>query len=216
MDVILFVILQFYFVSVLRWKKFTQVLPYVVCNQVRRRVHKQITKKKIRGRKFRTFCFWKTSFVHSWFGTYYALLLGWFCLKFLLDVCHCVYWVFVENWVSDLSHKIGNKFFIDHCQGWKLGSFVCEAVWLFSWVNTHPFDLKFVAFFPKFNVDSNEEFQEKNYLGKFFIIFLQTKAILYQNLWNFAVLSAISISVRIALKKIHTSNCLHPGLEASP
>jgi len=28
---------------------------------------------------------------------------------------------------------IGNKFFIDHCQGRKEGSFVCETVWFFSW-----------------------------------------------------------------------------------
>ena len=46
------------------------------------------------------------------------------------------------------SHKICTKFFINHCQGWMEGSFVCETVWFFSWVNTHPFDLIFVAFVP--------------------------------------------------------------------
>ena len=37
---------------------------------------------------------------------------------------------------------------------------MCETVWFFSWANTHPFDLKFVAFCPKFSGDSYVEFQE--------------------------------------------------------
>ena len=48
---------------------------------------------KIRGRKARTFCFQKTGFVHSRSGTYYASLLGYFGLKLLPDIRHCVYWV---------------------------------------------------------------------------------------------------------------------------
>ena len=68
-------------------------------------------------------------------------------------------------------------------------------------MNTHLFDLKSVAFFPKFSRDSYMEIQEKTILGEFFRNFVQTKAILYQNLWNFALLSAILFWVRIALKK---------------
>jgi len=112
--------------------------------------------------------FRKTSFVHSRSGTYYALLLEYFGLKILSDVCHCVYWVLAEIWALDSSHKIVNKFFIHHCQGWKEGSFVCETVWFFSWVNTHPFELKFFAFSPKFSGDSYVEFQEKNYFWRIF------------------------------------------------
>ena len=52
----------------------------------------------------------------------------------------------------------------------------------FSWANTHLFDLKFVAFRPKFSGDSYVEFQEKTISGEFFGNFMQTKAILYQNL----------------------------------
>ena len=106
-------------------------------------------KKKIRGRKAKTFCFPKIGFVHSRSKTYCALLLGYFCLKFLPDIIHCVYWVVAEIWAPESSHKIRNKFLIHHCPGWKEGSFVCETVWFFSWVNTHPFDLKSVAFCPK-------------------------------------------------------------------
>jgi len=112
-----------------------------------------------------------------------------------------VYWVLDEIWAPDSSHKIYNKCFIDHCQGWKEVSYVCENVWFFSWVNTHPFDLKFVAFCPKFSGYSYIEFQEKNFLGEFFRNSVQTKAILYKNLWNFALISAILLRVRIALKK---------------
>jgi len=182
-------------------KKFTQVLSYVVCTQVRRHDHKQITKKKIRGRKARTLCFRKTSFVHSRSGTYYALLPGYSGLKFCPDVRHCVYWVLAEIWAPDSSHKIGNKNFIRHCQGWQEGSFVCENGWFFSWVNTHLFDLKFVVFCPKFIGDSYMEFQEKTIPGEFFRNYGLTKTILYQNSWNFTLGSDILFWVRIALKK---------------
>jgi len=57
-------------------------------------------RKKIRGRKARTFCFRKTGFVHSRSGTYCALLLGYFGLKFLPDIRHCVYWVLAEIWAQ--------------------------------------------------------------------------------------------------------------------
>jgi len=123
---------------------------------------------KIRGRKARTFCFQKTSFVHSRSGIYYAFLLGCFGMKSLPGVRHCVYWVFAEIGAPDLSHKTGNKLFIDHCQDWKEGLFVCETVWFFSWVNTHPFDLKFVVFCPEFSEDSYVQFQEKTISGEFF------------------------------------------------
>jgi len=80
-----------------------------------------------------------------------------------------------EVWAPGSSHKIGNKSFIRHCQGWEEGSFVCETILFFSWVNTHPFELKFVAFCPKFSGDSWVEFQEKTILGEFFRNFVQTK-----------------------------------------
>jgi len=197
-------------------KKFTQVLSYVVCTRVRRNVHKKNHKKKIQGRKARTFGFRKTNFVHPRSGTYYALLLGCFGLKFLPDVLHRVYWVLAEIWAPDSSHKIGNKFFTHHCQDWKEGSFVCETVWFFSWANIHPFDLKFFAFSPKFSGDSSVEFQEKTTSGEFFLNFVQTnlpKLVKFRpTLWNF-------IMGPYCAEKIHTSTficCLHPGKEARP
>ena len=43
----------------LRWKKFTQVLSYVVCTQVRRHIHKQITKRRYGEEKPGHFVFGK-------------------------------------------------------------------------------------------------------------------------------------------------------------
>ena len=121
-------------------------------------------------------------------------------MKFLPDILHCVYWVLAEIWAPDSFNKIGNKYFVHHCQNWKEGSCVCETVWFFSWANTHPFDLKFVAFCPKFSGDSYVEFQEKTISGEFFRNFMQIK--LYRILWNFGLLSEILFWVRIALKKL--------------
>ena len=181
-------------------KKFTQVLSNVVCTQARRHVHKEITKRIYGGEKPGCFCFRKISFVHSRPGTYYALLLGNFGLKFLLDVRHCVYWILAEIWAPDSSHETIKKNFIHQCQSLEEGSCVCETVWFLLWVNTHPCDLKFVAFCPKCIRDSYVEFQEKTISREFFRNFVQTKAILYQNLWNFAKVSEILLWVRIALK----------------
>jgi len=148
-----------------------------------------------------------------------VLFLGYFGLKFIPDVRHCVYSVLAEIWAPYSSHKSGNKFYIDHCQGWKEGSFVWETVWFFSWVNTPPFDLKFVAFCSKFNGDSYVKFQKKQFRDNFSDIFVQTKVILYQNLCNFALLSAIFILRPYCAEKIHASTficCLHPSKEAHP
>ena len=80
----------------------------------------------MRGRNARTFCFRKTSFVHPRSGTYYALLLRYFSLKFLPDVPHRAYWVLDEIWAPDSSHKIGNNFLYSSLPG-HIGRFVC--VW---------------------------------------------------------------------------------------
>jgi len=76
------------------------------------------------GKKSQDILFSETGFVHSRSGSHYVLFLGSFGLKILSDIRHCVYWILAEILVPDTSHKIFNKFFIHHCQGWKQGSFV--------------------------------------------------------------------------------------------
>jgi len=93
-------------------------------------------------------------------------------MNFSPDISHCVYWVLAKIWAPNSSQKIGNKFFIHHCQGWKEGSFVCETVWFFFKGEYSSVYLKFVVFFPKFSGDTYVEFQEKTISGEFFCNFL--------------------------------------------
>ena len=118
--------LQFFSRSILR-VKFTTVLLYVVSTLLRRHVKKK-SQKWVIGKKTRTYCFRKTGFVHSRSGSDYAQFLGSSCLKIFPDIRHCVYGVLGEIWAPDSSHKIFNKFFIHHYQGWMECSFLCETV----------------------------------------------------------------------------------------
>jgi len=164
-----------------------------------------------------TFCSRKTGFAHSRSRTYCVLLLGYFGLKLLPDIRHCAYWVVVEIWAQTRPTRFAINFLFITARAKRKVRFVCEIVWYFSWVNTHPLDLKFVAFSPKFSGDSYMEFQEKTISGEFFGNFEQTKAILYQNLWTFALLSTIFILGLYWAEKVHTSTftcCLHSGKEA--
>ena len=161
-------ILHFLFCVCIALKKFTQVLSYVVCTQLRRHVHKRITKTRYGKEKPGRFVFVKpVLFTHGQRLT----------LPYSLGV---LVWIFDQTFVTVSINfflrfephirptRLTINFFVDHCQGWKKGSFVCETVWFFSWVNTHLFDPKFVGFRPKFSGDSCVEFQEKTILGEFF------------------------------------------------
>jgi len=53
---------NFYSASVLRWKKFTQVLSYVVCTHVKRHIHKRITIRRYGEEKSEHFVFGKPVF----------------------------------------------------------------------------------------------------------------------------------------------------------
>jgi len=148
-----------------------------------------------------TLCFRKTSFVHTRSGNYFALLLGYFCLKFLPDVRYCVCWVLAEIWAPNSSHKIGNKYFIHHFQGWKEGSFVCETVWFFcGWILIR-LSWNFSRFFPNSVEILTWNFRKKVFQEDFSEILCKPRLSLYQNLWNFAQISALLFQVRIALKK---------------
>ena len=113
-------------------KKITQVLSYVVGTQVRRHVHKQFTKRRYGEEKPGRFVFGKPVLFTVDLGL--TSLTPWvFLSEIFPDIRHCVYLVLDEIWAPDSCHKIGNNFFIHHCQSWKEGSFVCETVWFFRW-----------------------------------------------------------------------------------
>jgi len=200
-------------------EKFTEALSYVVYTQLRRHVHKQI--KKRRGGEEKP--------GHSVFGqpvlftlgpaltTPYSLgILVWNFYQTLVIVS-TEFWVrfetqnppteFAINFLSvtarperkvRLCLKLFNFFprWILIRLTWNLSRFVPNLVETLTW-----------------------NFRKKLFRWNFSEILLKTKAILYRNLWNFALLSAILFWIRIALKKIHRSTficSLHPVKEARP
>jgi len=91
---------------------------------------------------------------------------------------------------------------MDHWQGWKEGSFVCETVWFFSWANIHPFELKFGTFCPKFSGDSYVQFQEKKLFLEIFLEFLCKLRLSYTKTCEISpYFRQFLFWVRIALKK---------------
>ena len=126
--------------------------------QVRRHVHKKITKTTYRLEKPGCFVFGKPVFSSLNLGltTPYSLgILVWNFYQTLVIVS-------IEFWVRSEPHihptRFGIILFIHLCQGWKECSFMCQTVLFFSSVNTHSFDLKFVAFSLKFSQHCNMEF----------------------------------------------------------
>jgi len=113
-------------------KKFTQVLSYVVCTQVRRQVRRQITKRRYGEEKLGCFVFRKPVSFTLGLGLttpYFLGILVWNSYRTLVIVS-TEFWLRFESQIS--SHRICNKFFIHHCHCWKDDSFVCETVWFLS------------------------------------------------------------------------------------
>jgi len=98
----------------------------------------------------------------------------------LLRLTPCVFWCeiftrrsslcllsFAEIWASDSSHKTGIKLFIFTARAERKVRLCVKLFVFFSWVNTHMFDLKFVAFCPKFIGDSYVELRKKLFRENF-------------------------------------------------
>jgi len=146
-----------------------------------------------------------------------CLTLWVFWSEILLDVRHCVYWILAEIWAPYSSHMIGNKFFSDHCQGWKEGSFVCETVWFFvgEYLSVWPeicrvlsqIQCRFLR-----EISGKKIFREN-----FSEFFVQTKASLKLVKFRHTFYNFYSVSV--FCEKIHASTficSLHLGKEARP
>jgi len=210
--------LQFHSGSVLHWKKFTQTLSYVVCTQARRHVHKRITK----GRYGED----KPDVLIS--ENQFFLLSVWDLLRFT----SWVFWseIFTRHWslclLSWLTFEPRIRPTILAINFWFVTAIVESKVRLF--VKLFDFFLRCLLirltwnlsrFFPNSVEILFCNFRKKTILGEFLRNFVQTKAILYRNLWNSGLISAISFWVRFTLKKIHTSTflwCLPPRMEARP
>ena len=167
-----------------------------------------------------TFCFRKTEFVHSRCGSYCALLLEYFGLKFLADIRHRVYWVLAEIWAPDSSHNIHNKFFIQHCPSWKKGRFVCVWNCLILFVG------EYSSVWPEIcPVLSQIQWRflggitGKNHSGRIFQKFCKNQGYPVPKLVKFRPNFCNFILGLYCAEKIHTSTfvcCLHPGKEERP
>jgi len=182
-------------------KKLTRVLSYVVCTQVRRHVHKQITKRRYRGEKPGRFVFGKPVLFTLDMGltTPYSLgILVWYFYQTFVTVSTeflvrfepqirltrlTIHFLFITA-RTERKVRLCVKLF-DFFGGWilihltwNLSRFVPNSVKILMW-----------------------NFRKKTISREFFRSFVQTKAILYQNLRYFALISEIVFWVRIALKK---------------
>jgi len=181
-------------------KKFTQVLSRVVCSQVRRHVHKKITKRRYGVEKPWRFVFRKPVLFTLGLGitTPYSFgILVWNFYQTLLTVSN-EFWLRFEPQIPPKSLAINFSFITARAEStdhlcvklfdffrrwihirltWNLSRFVPNSVEVLTW-----------------------NFRKKLFRDNFSQILCKTKAILYRNLWNSALLSAIFFSVRIALK----------------
>jgi len=181
-------------------KKFTQVLSYVVCTQVRSHVHKKITKRRYGGEKPGSFVFGRP--------VLFTLSLG-LTTPYSLGV---LVWNFYQTFFTVSAEfslrfepqirptRLGN-FFFSSLPGLK-GRFVSVGNCLIFFVG------EYSSVWPEIcRVLSQIQWRllrgilEKTISGEFFRNFVQTKAILYRNLWNFTLLSEILFWISTGLKK---------------
>ena len=150
--------LQFLYCVFIALKKFTQVLSYVVCAQVRSHVHKAMTKRIYGKEKPGRFVFEKLVLFTLGLVVTTNYSLGVFVWNFYQTSVT----VSIEFWLrfdpQIRSTRVAINFLLITARAERkvrLG----ETVWFFSCVNIHQFDLKFVAFCPEFSGDSYVEFQ---------------------------------------------------------
>jgi len=210
---------QFLFWVRIALKRFTQVLPNAVCTQVRRHVHKRITKRRYGEENPGRFVFRKPVLFTLGLGftTPYSLgVLVWNFYQTFVTVS-IEFWLRFE--VQIRTTKLAINFILitvraerkvrfcaklfDFFRGrilirltWNLSRFVPNSVEILTW-----------------------DFRKKLFRENFSEILFKPKAILYRNLWNFSLLSAIFILGPYCAEKVYTSTsicCLHPGKEAHP
>jgi len=139
-------------------KKFTQVLSYVVCTQVRSDIHKQITKRRYGKEKSGRFVFEKPVLLTLNLGltTPYSLdILVWNFYQTFVTV-FIEFWLRFQPQIQPTTLTI--NFLLIIARNERKVHLCVKLFDFFSWVNIHPFDMKFVAFCPKFSGDSYVKF----------------------------------------------------------
>ena len=183
-------------------KNFTQVLSYVVCTQVRRHVNKQITKRRYREEKSGRFVFGKPVFSTLDLGltTPYSLRIFVWNFYMAFVTVSLKFWLRFEPQIRPTTLTITFLFItaraerrvrlcaklFDFFRGWIL----IRLTWILS--RSVPNSVEILTW----------NFRKKLFRENFSEILCKPRlSILYQNLWNLALLSTILFWVRIAPKK---------------
>ena len=210
---------QFFFCVRIALKRFTKVLPCVVCTQVRRHVHRRITKRRYGEENSGHFVFGKPVLFALGLGLTTPFSLGVLVWNFY----HTFVTVSIDFWLRFEAQIRPTRLVMNFLLiTGRAERKVCLCVKLFDFF-LRQILIRLTWNLSRFVPNSVEiltlSFRKKTISGEFLGYFVQTKAILYLKLWNFALLYAIFILGPYCAEKVHTSTsicCLHPGKEARP
>ena len=185
----------------MRWKKFTEAVSYVVCTQLRRHVHKQITKRRCEEEKPGRSVFGKPVLFTLGPGLTTSYSLGILVWNFYqtLVIVSTEFWLRFETQTRPTKFAI-NFLSVTARPERKFRLYLKLFDFFHRWILIR-LTWNLSRFVPNSVETLTSYFMKKLFRENFSKILLKTKAILYRNLWNFALLSAILFWVRIALKK---------------
>ena len=172
-------------------KKFAQVLSYVVCTQVRRHVHKQITKRRYGEEKPGRFVFGKPFLFTLGLGltTPYSLGISVSNFYHTFLTVSIEFWMRFESQIRPTGFAI-NFLFITVMAERKVRFCVKLFVLFPSWILTC-LTWNLLRSVPNSVEILTWNFRKKLFRENFSEILFKTKTIFYRNSWNFVILSAI-------------------------
>ena len=209
---------QFFFCVRIALKRFTKVLPCVVCTQVRRHVHRRITKRRYGEETPGRFVIGKPVLFTLGLGLtapYSMGVLVWNFYQTFVTVS-LEFWLRFEAQIRPT--RLAKKILLITATAERKVRLCAKLFSFFRGRILIRLTCNLALFVPN-SVEILTCNLGKIISGEFFGNFVQTKAILYRNLWNFALLSAVFILGPFSAENVHTSTsmcCLHPGKEACP
>jgi len=182
-------------------KKFAQVLSYVVCTQVRRHVHKQMTKRRYGEEKPGHLVFGKpvlfTLGLERTAPYSLGILVSNFYQTFL--TMSIKFWLRFQPQIQPVGFAI--NFLLITIRAERKVRLCVKLFDFFPRCILIGLIWNFLRFFPNSFEILTWYFRKKLFQENFSEILLKTKAILHRNSWNFAPLSEILFWIRFALKK---------------
>ena len=207
---------QFLFWVHIALKRFTQVRPYAVCTQVRRHVHKRITKRRDGEENPGRVVFGKPVLFTLGLGLTTSYSLGVLVWNFSQTFVTVSIEVWLRFEVQIRPTRLGINYLLITARAERKVRLCAKQFDFFRGRILICLTWNLSRFFPNSVEILTWYFRKKIISGEFFRNFVQTKVILYRNLWNFALLSTIFILGPYCAEKVHTSTsvcCLHPGKE---